>query len=163
MHRAGHGDIEDHRSRRASDVSADEHDAVARPQIQQPIDDLIERHHFECRRKCHREQRGPRPGSHRGKVAQVGRKRTMADRIRRHESPIEMNAFDLGIGGQHFEGATHGLNRRGIVSGSDDDPRRRRHALSDARDECVLAAIGYCLRIQNEGAKSPALPCGEVE
>ena len=87
----------------------------------------------------------------------------MADGIRRHEPPIEMHAFDLGIRGQHLECATHGLNRCGIVSRADNDPRRCGHALSDAGNERVLAAVSYCLRIQNEGAKSPALPCGEVE
>ena len=163
MHRAGDGDIEDHRPGRASNVSPDEHDAIARREGKQPVDDPIERHDLECGRKRHREQRRPWPGAHRGDVAQVDRKRTMADRIRRHESPIEMHAFDLGIRGQYFEGAAHGLNCRGIVSGADNDPGRRGHALSDARDERVLPAIDYCLRIQNEGAKSPALPCGEVE
>ena len=81
----------------------------------------------------------------------------------RRQPPIEMNAFDLGIRGQHLECAAHGFDRRGIVSRADNDPRRCGHALSDASNERVLAAVGYCLGIQNEGAKSPAVPCGEVE
>ena len=88
----------------------------------------------------------------------------MADGIWRYEPAIEVHAFHLGIRRQDLQGAAHRLDCGGVVARADDDPLRRGEPRSDARDECVLTAIGYCERIQNEGAmRSPALPCGEVE
>ena len=46
----------------------------------------------------------------------------MSDRIRRHETAIEVDSFDLRISGEHLEGAAHRFDGRGIVSRADDDP-----------------------------------------
>jgi hypothetical protein len=164
MHGADSGDIEDHRPRCASDVAANECHTVTGSHREQAIDHLIEGDDLERPGKCQRQQRRSRPGTHRGKVAQVDRQRTMPDGVRRDEPTIEVHALHLCIGGQYFQGAADRLDRRGIVSRADDDPLSGCEASSDASDERVLTAIGYCVRIQNGRAtNSPALPCGEVE
>jgi hypothetical protein len=87
----------------------------------------------------------------------------MSYRVGRHEPAIEVDAFDLRIRGQHFQRASHRFDRGSVVSRAHDNPRGGRETLGNASDERALAAICDRGRIQNEGAKSPALPCGEVE
>ena len=88
----------------------------------------------------------------------------MPDGIRRDEAAVEVHAIDLSIGSQNLQCTAYWFDHGGIVSRANDDPLRGSEPLSDASDERVLTAFGHCLRIQNGGvAKSPALPCGEVE
>ena len=87
----------------------------------------------------------------------------MADGVRRNEATVEVHSINLSIGGDNLQRAGYWLDGSGVVSWADDDPLGSGEPLSDTRDERPLTAIGHCLRIQNRGAKSPALPCGEVE
>jgi hypothetical protein len=53
----------------------------------------------------------------------------MPDRVGWHESPIEVDTFDLCIGRQHFERAAHRFDRSRIVSRAHDDPGFRGETL----------------------------------
>jgi hypothetical protein len=72
----------------------------------------------------------------------------MADRIRWHETAIEVHALHLRICRQYLQRSAYWLNRGGVVSRADHDPRSSRETLSDASDERMLTAIGHCARIQ---------------
>jgi hypothetical protein len=65
----------------------------------------------------------------------------MANGIRWHESPIEMNPFNLCVGGQHIESAALGPNHRCVVARTDEDPGRRGKARGNAGYERVLADV----------------------
>ena len=55
---------------------------------------------------------------------------------------IEVDAFDLCIGREHFERSALGLDDRGIVARSDNNPVRRRQPRRDALNEGALAEVG---------------------
>ena len=163
MHGSNGRDIDDQRPWRPSDIAADERNVVVNGQREQAVHDLIERGHLERIGKRKRQQRCPRPRTHRREVAQVDGERPVADCIRRHESAIEVHALDLRIDREDFECATHRLDCGCVVAGTDDHPGGRGHPSSNARDERVLTALGHCRRIQSQEGNRPALPCGEVE
>ena len=76
------------------------------------------------------------------------RERAMPDRVGWYEPPVEMNALDLCVSGEHVERAALRLDHRRIVAGSDDDPGRHREALGDAGDERMLADLGNSAILQ---------------
>src|SRR5205085_7439130 len=94
-------------------------------------------------------------GAHRRKIAESDGQRAMSDGIRRYEPPIEMNAFNLCVGGQHVERAALRLNHRGVVARTNQDPGRHGKARGNPGDERVLADVG-------NGAitHSASHPCG---
>ncbi len=99
----------------------------------------------ERQRRRQRERQQGRAGrrAHGRQVAQVHRQRAMADRARRRERAVEVDALDQGVGGEHLEQVPRRLDDRGIVAEADGDPGgRRRHARAHARDEGVLADVG---------------------
>ena len=65
----------------------------------------------------------------------------MPDCIRRHEPPVEMNALNLCVGGQHLERAALRLNDRRVVARTHEDPGRLGEARGDAGNERVLADV----------------------
>ena len=79
--------------------------------------------------------------AHCGQVAEINGQRAMSNRVSGHEPPIEMDAFDLRVGGQHLVRASLRLNHRGIVAGADHHPRRHRDARPDAGDERTFADV----------------------
>jgi hypothetical protein len=58
--------------------------------------------------------------------------------IRRHETLVEMNALNLGIGRKHLEGATFRLDDGGVVARADNDPGGERKSRGDPLDERTL-------------------------
>jgi hypothetical protein len=108
---------------------------------EQSVHDCVNDSHLQLVGQDEREQRRPRCRTHRGKIADVDGERPVPDRIGRHKPPIEMNAFNLGIGGQHVERAALGPNHRRIVARPDEDPGRRGEARGNAGNERVLADI----------------------
>ena len=66
----------------------------------------------------------------------------MPDGVRRHKPVIEVDAFDLCIGREHFERSALGLHDSGIVARSDNNPARRRQPRRDAVNEGALAEVG---------------------
>jgi hypothetical protein len=65
----------------------------------------------------------------------------MTDRVRRHETAIEVDAFDLGIDGQDVVRTSSRGHHRGIVTGSDDDPGWQCDAGAQALDQRTFAEI----------------------
>ena len=110
-------------------------------QREQSIHDGVDETHFQVVGQDKREQRRARCRAHRREIAKVDCERPVPNRVRRHKAPIEMNAFNLCVGGQHVERAALGPNHCRIVARTHEDPGRRGEARGDARDERVLADV----------------------
>ena len=111
---------------------------MSRRQTEETVEYTIDRGDLERIGKHERQERGAGSGAHRSEIAEVHRQSTMPDGIRRHKSLVEVNALDLGIGREHLESATLGLDHGGIVAGADDDPGRERKSRGDPLDERAL-------------------------
>ena len=128
------------------------------------VEHAVDDGHVERVGQHQRQKRGAGPRAHRRQVAQIDRERAVPDGVRRHEPMVEVHAFDLYIGREHFERSALGLDDSGIVARSDNDPVRRRQPRRDASNEGALAEVGNgASRTTQKGEFSPALPCGEVE
>jgi hypothetical protein len=133
--------LPDARLRRPRDIAADDRDTMAVGEREQSSHDGVNETHLHVVGQYKRKQRGARRRTHRSEVAEVDGERPVPNRVRRHKPPIEMNAFNLCVGGQHVERAALGPNHCRIIAWTAEDPRRRGEARGDARDERVLADL----------------------
>ena len=101
----------------------------------------VKRSHLQFIGQHEREQCRARRGPHRGQIADIDGERAMPDRIRWHKPPVEMNAFNLCVCGQHVERAALRPNHCRIVARSDEDPGRRSEARGNTGNERVLADL----------------------
>ena len=114
---------------------------MPRGQPDQSVDDSIHDSNFQLVWQHEREERGSWLGAHRREIAEIDSQRPMPDGIWWHESPIEMNPFNLCVGGQHIERAALWPNHRCVVAWTNENPGRRGKARGNARDERVLADV----------------------
>ena len=104
----------------------------------QSVDDSIDDGHLQLVGQHEREQRRARRGAHRSEIAEIDRERPMPDRVRRHEPPIEMNAFNLCVGGQHVERAALRLES---TAASSPGPTRTQDGVAR---RAVMRAMSAC-------------------
>jgi hypothetical protein len=138
------GQVHDERPGRPGDVAADERDLVSCCQRQQAVQQGVDVGRRQLAGKHQRQQRGAGDRAHGRQVAQVDRERLVPDGVGRTEAPVEMNVFDERVGGEHVGHPPLGLDHRGVIARSHEDPCRRCQASLDALDERALADVGDC-------------------
>ena len=132
-----------HGAARPGEIAPNERGPVPGRERQQTIEQCVELTDEQRAREGERKERVSWDGTHRREVTQIDRQRLVADRVHGGERPVEVHAFDHGVGRDDRERTAVGFDDGRIVADTHENGLRRvRHPGVNSGDERVLAEVG---------------------
>jgi hypothetical protein len=143
LYRPDRSDVDGDRTGGASQIAADNVDAVRGCEAGEAEGDRVKVRDRQIGRKRHRHQREPRRRAHRGEIAEVDREGAVADRVGRDEPAVEVDTFHQRIDGEDLDAVPLWFDHCRIVADADNQPVGcGGKTLRDPGDQFALGEVG---------------------